>query len=203
MTSVRPNASEARHGWLTALAGATALATAVTTAGCDTARQALTLPDDAESAATKGGYSATGAELSATDALGRPRYQVKAAAITQNPGEEAVELTDVVVEFPDSRGQTWVMTAKSGRMSSTARETPAIVDLEGDVRLRSSANGRTGPLALETSALRFDTAANRATTDQPVKLKSGARTLEARGMTADLGTRRLTLESEVHGRFTP
>jgi LPS export ABC transporter protein LptC len=171
--------------------------------GCDTARKALSAPDTVDAAPPRGGYAATGAVLSATDGQGRQRYKLRAATIRQEAGQEAVDLTGVVVEFPDSRGQKWVLTASSGRMSSIARDAPAIVDLAGDVRLASDASSLAGPLSLETSALSYDTVANRATTDQPVKLKSGARTIEARGLTADLGTRRLTLESQVHGRFTP
>ncbi len=176
---------------------------ALLTTACDTARDALAPRADADISSTQRGYSATGAELSATDAQGRQRYKLRAASIRQDAGQEAVDLTKVVVEFPDSRGQEWLLTADSGRMSSTARDAPAIVDLAGDVRLTSDANSVAGPLSLETSTLTYDTVTNRATTDKPVKLKSGARTIEARGLTADLASRRLTLESAVHGRFTP
>ncbi len=179
------------------------LVVALLTTACDTARNAVSPADGADTSNTRRGYSATGAELSATDAQGRQRYKLRAASIRQDPGQEAVDLTDVVVEFPDSRGQKWLLTADSGRMSSTARDAPATVDLAGDVRLASDANSLGGPLSLETSTLTYDTVANRATTTQPVKLKSGAHTIEARGLTADLGTRRLKLESAVHGRFTP
>lgn len=172
-------------------------------AGCDTARQALSADEADEAARMRGGYTATGTEISATDANGASRYQLRAAAIEQKAGEEMVALTDVTVEFPDSRGQSWRLTSRTGRMSTGERNQPAIIDLEGDVKLASAARGRLGLLALETSALRFDTARNRATTDRPVKLKSGERTLEARGLTADLATRQLRLESEVHGHFTP
>jgi LPS export ABC transporter protein LptC len=176
---------------------------ALLTTACDSARNALSLPKVLDTTQMRRGYSATDAELSATDSQGRQRYKLRAASIRQEEGQEAVDLTQVVVEFPDSRGQKWLLTANSGRMSSTARDAPAIVDLAGDVRLASDANSLGGQLSLETSTLSYDTVANRATTDQPVKLKSGTRTIEARGLTADLGTRRLKLESAVHGRFTP
>ena len=176
---------------------------ALLTTACDSARNALSPPEILDTTSMRRGYSATDAELSATDSQGRQRYKLRAASIRQDEGQEAVDLTHVVVEFPDSRGQKWLLTANSGRMSSTARDAPAIVDLAGDVRLASDANSLGGRLSLETSTLSYDTVANRATTDKPVKLKSGARTIEARGLTADLATRRLKLESAVHGRFTP
>lgn len=179
------------------------LAATLLTTACGTAGDALAPPEGLDTSGMQRGYAATDAELSATDEQGRPRYQLRAAAIRQNAGQETVELTDVVVEFPDSRGQKWVLTAASGRLSSTARDAPAIVDLAGEVRLASEAGGPGGRLSLETSTLTYDTVANRATTDQPVKLKSGTRTIEARGLTADLGSRRLKLESAVHGRFAP
>lgn len=180
-----------------------AVVAALLTSACDSARNALSPPEVQDTTNMRRGYSATDAELSATDSQGRQRYKLRAASIRQDEGQEAVDLTNVVVEFPDSRGQKWLLTANSGRMSSTARDAPAIVDLAGDVRLASDANNLGGPLSLETSTLSYDTVANRATTDKPVKLKSGARTIEARGLTVDLGTRRLKLESAVHGRFTP
>jgi LPS export ABC transporter protein LptC len=176
---------------------------ALLTSACDSARNALSPSEVLDTTSMRRGYSATDAVLSATDSQGRQRYKLRAASIRQDEGQEAVDLTDVVVEFPDSRGQKWLLTADSGRMSSTARDAPAIVDLAGDVRLASDANSLGGGLSLETSTLTYDTVANRATTDKPVKLKSGARTIEARGLTADLATRRLKLESAVHGRFTP
>ncbi len=171
--------------------------------GCNLSSPPPDPTDAAIVSATQGGYTATGAELSATDGAGQARYTLRAAQIVQAPGEQPVDLTDVIVEFPDSRGTVWVLTAKSGRMSSTRRDQPAIVDLKGDVVLKNDGRGAAGPLALETSALQFDTAANVAMTRQPVKLKSGTRIIEARGFTVNLATRRLTLEAEVHGRFVP
>ena len=179
------------------------LVAALLTTACDSASNALSPSAALDASGMQRGYSATDAQLSATDAQGRQRYKLRAASVRQEAGQEAVDLTGVVVEFPDSRGQKWLLTAGSGRMSSTARDAPAIVDLAGDVRLVSDASGPASPLSLETSTLTYDTVTNRATTDQPVKLKSGARTIEARGLIADLGTRRLQLESAVHGRFTP
>ena len=179
------------------------LVAALLTTACDSASNTLSPSAALDASGMQRGYSATDAQLSATDAQGRQRYKLRAASVRQEAGQEAVDLTGVVVEFPDSRGQKWLLTADSGRMSSTARDAPAIVDLAGDVRLVSDASGPASPLSLETSTLTYDTVTNRATTDQPVKLKSGARTIEARGLIADLGTRRLKLESAVHGRFTP
>lgn len=179
------------------LAGAAALA------GCDLSSPPPDPGDAALASATQGGYTARGAELSATDSMGRPRYKLRAAQIVQAPGVQPVELTGVVVEFPDSRGATWVLTADAGRMSSIRRDQATIVDLSGNVLLKNDGRGAAGPLALETSALQFDTAANVAMTREPVKLKSGTRTIEARGLIANLATRQLTLESEVHGRFVP
>jgi LPS export ABC transporter protein LptC len=172
------------------------VAIALALAGCDVTNPTAANRAAAADGSVEGGYTARDAELSATGVDGKPRYQLRAASIAQQPGRESVAMQDVTVEFPDSRGQTWVLTAKTGTLSSTTREQPAIVDLEGEVLLK-------GPMSLETTRLRFDTARQRATTDQPVILRSGERRIEARGLTADLATRRLTLESQVHARFTP
>lgn len=153
--------------------------------------------------AANGGYTATGAEISATDDKGQPRFKLKAGGIAQPRSTQPVQMTDVTVQFPDSRGQAWNLTANSGTLSAAGGAKPNVVDFAGDVRLRGQAGANGAALELVTDTLRYDSSKQLATTLDKVTLKSGDRSLQARGMTANLASRRLRLESEVHGRFTP
>lgn len=202
-----PRVVSALGGWARGLAvrqaiSAALLLTGLLASGCGTAD----LPGAGsvrDGLVANGGYTATGAELSATDENGQPRFTLKAGGIAQQQSTQPVQLTQVEVRFPSGRGQNWTLTASSGQISASGNDKPNIVDFAGDVRLLGQAGTDGARLELLTATLRYDSSQQLATTRDRVTLQSGDRRLQARGMTANLTARRVRLESEVHGRFTP
>jgi LPS export ABC transporter protein LptC len=91
------------------------------------------------------------------------------------------------------------MRARSGRMPEDA----STVALRGAVVLDGTLGKANEALQLRTEALDVDTRTEKVSTKLPVIIAMSGRELAARGLRADLKDRRVQLESNVHGRFTP
>jgi lipopolysaccharide export system protein LptC len=145
------------------------------------------------------GYSATDARLVQTGPDGRPLYTLQATTISQQPGEDRVQLEHVQMGFRDTSGDQWTASADHGALGQDS----GIVELDGNVHLAGVLPGTQDRAAISTSHLDFDTRAQIASTSAPVTLVMSGRTLSAQGLEASLKEGRVQLESAVHGSFLP
>jgi lipopolysaccharide export system protein LptC len=145
------------------------------------------------------GYYLTDVNLEEFGADGRLRIGLEAASANEDPATGIVRLAEVAVDYHAPNGRRWQLTSEVGRVPPGGR----VVEFEGDVRLA----GRPGesPIAAElhTTRLALDTVTEVAETRAPVELAFGAHRMRALGMSADLKSGILRLESDVSGRFTP
>jgi LPS export ABC transporter protein LptC len=145
------------------------------------------------------GYSLKDAEITETNDQGQPRYTVSAAHAEQDPASGEISLDAIHMKLRDQRGSEWFMRARSGRMPEDA----STVALRGAVILDGTLGKANEALQLRTEALDVDTRTEKVSTKMPVIIAMSGRELAARGLKADLKDRRVQLESNVHGRFTP
>lgn len=152
-------------------------------------------PTQGAPSSAPGGYVATQAVLIDTGDDGRPRYTLRADAITQEGagGEVALQAPRLAYE-----GATrWQLAAREGTLPADASR----VRLAGGVEARA-VRGREPPLLIRTSALDVDLAAQRAETSEAVEVELGRGRLSAVGLHADMKADMLRLESQVHGEYT-
>ena len=144
-------------------------------------------------------YAARDAEIIETGSDGRPLYTLQAELIEQRPGDSTVQLERVEMDYRDGSGNRWRVRARNGVILEDA----ARVELEGDVQVAGTPPGNYEDAEITTEQLSFDTRRDVVSTSEPVTLRWAGRELTARGLVADLKDRKLRLESDVHGRFTP
>lgn len=145
------------------------------------------------------GYSARDAEIVETGPDGRPRYRLHAERIVQQPRDASVALQEITMTYRTEAGRDWQLTAERGRVPENARR----IELEGSV-VATGLPLRSRELArITTDRLSFDTQTERLITRAPVSVDWSGQRLTARGLVADLKEQHLSLESDVHGRFTP
>lgn len=146
------------------------------------------------------GYSLKDAVITETNNAGQPRYTVRAAQAEQDPASGEIALRTIDMQLRDQRGSQWHMQATTGRMPEDA----SMVALRGAVVVNGNlSEGSSGAVEMRTDSLDVDTRTEKASTRARVTIAMSGRELAARGMKADLKDRRVQLESEVHGRFTP
>jgi lipopolysaccharide export system protein LptC len=157
------------------------------------------LPVAEQPGVTRPGYFMTGVDLEEFGAEGKLRIGLQSISATEDPATGVVRLSDVAVDYHAPTGRTWYLTANEARVPPGGRT----VEFEGDVRL----SGRPGedPVAAElhTARLLLDTVTEVAKTRAPVEIAFGAHRMRALGMSAELKSGNLRLESSVNGRFTP
>jgi LPS export ABC transporter protein LptC len=144
------------------------------------------------------GYSAKDAVLIETGEDGSPMYTLNADVVRQQPGE-AVTFDQVQMTFRDANGQTWKGRANQGTLVTETGK----VDLAGNVHVDGVLPGSSQMADLTTEKLSVDIHENIITTAEPVTVNSPGRELRSKGLMAALKERRLVLESEVRGIFTP
>jgi LPS export ABC transporter protein LptC len=93
----------------------------------------------------------------------------------------------------------WSLTAT--RASRTKSD--AMLDLEGEVELRSVPADGARVFVLTTARLRFDPGRSWVESDQRVDLRVGGLALSGVGLGANLNDEKLQLKSEVHGEIAP
>lgn len=152
-----------------------------------------------ERAVEQPGYSARDVEIVETNADGRPRYRLHAARIEQRPLEASILLHEIAMTWRTESGLDWQLRADRGRMPQDARR----IWLQGSV-VASGLPPRSQQTArISTEELAFDTQSERLFTRAPVAIDWSGHRLTALGLVANLKEGRLSLESRVHGRFTP
>lgn len=144
------------------------------------------------------GYYLTDARLQSTDESGVLRYELRARRIDQRPSEDAIDLTDLRLDYGNSTN-LWRLTAERGRMPSSNTH----INLEGSVLtqlLNAPAHGAT---RLRSERMFVDIAGQTASTDDPVSVEFDGGTLEAVGLDVDLADETMRLRSGVRGVFEP
>lgn len=152
-----------------------------------------------EEHADQPGYSARDAEVIETGPDGRPRYRLHAARIEQQPRDASIALTDIRMTYRTEAGTDWQLTAEHGRMPEDAHR----IELEGSVVASGLPLDSREVARITTERLAFDTRTERIATRSPVAIDWSGQRLTSLGAVADLKGHRLSLESKVHGRFTP
>jgi len=145
------------------------------------------------------GYSASDAEILQTGADGLPRYRLQARHIEQDPRSLEVALVDIRLETREGDAARWQVTAPTGRLSGDSR----LLVLEGGVTLEGGAAPDAEPLRLRTASLQYDLATARLRAAGPVQMTMRNHVLAGTGLDANLRTRQVRLQTDVHGRFTP
>lgn len=142
------------------------------------------------------GYYLKDAVITDTTPAGEPRTRIAAEKIEQNPADNSVQMQGVRVDYLAIARQPWTLTSKQAYLPSESRT----ITFSGDVTLRGSA--RENGAVIRTRTLSLDTEKQIANTRDDVTIEVGSREIFSRGLTADLKTQKLKLESS-HGRFLP
>lgn len=150
-------------------------------------------------AARDAGYSATDAEIIQTGADGEPRYRLQAASIEQDPRTLEIALRNVRFETRDAQAARWQLSAATGSLSRNAER----LRLEGGVQLEGGDARDADRLRVVTQMLDYDLQGAKARAAGKVSVTLHGHILEAKGLDANLRTRQVRLNSDVHGRFTP
>jgi lipopolysaccharide export system protein LptC len=153
----------------------------------------------ANEAARPLGYYVRGAKLLGTDEQGRVAYRILAERLDELPDENRLRLEGVKVEYEPADETAWAISAAS----ATTPKDGSLLDLVGNVELRSSPTDGSKPLAIVTQRLRFSPDSSRAESDEAVQFRVGDWQLTAVGLQTDLKGDTLELESQVHGKFAP
>jgi len=144
------------------------------------------------------GYSARRAVLIETGPDGLPMYTVNADVIRERSANN-VDFEQVQMSFRDQGGQTWTARADHGELGQQT----GTVELTGDVHVDGMLPGSPDNVDLSSDKLFVDSRADIISTDEAVTLNWGGRRLGSHGMVAALTQRRVLLESDVHGIFSP
>lgn len=168
---------------------------AVGLAGCggnrqDSASAADTAPDP--------GYSASEAEIVQTGADGLPKYRLQARRIEQDPRSLEVALEEIRLETRERSAGSWQVSAPRGRLSKDAER----LQLDGGVLLQGGERQGAEPLRLRTASLAYDLGTARVRAPGQVELTLQGHALVGKGLEANLRTRQVRLQADVHGRFT-
>lgn len=152
------------------------------------------------------GYFMTDAQVLQTGPDGTPLYRVNADRIRQDPSARMIHLEDLRLEYrtraQEGEGRTWTLTAREGLIPETDERTPGPIQLQGEVEvIGQPPDESTPPATIRTEQLLVDLKSEIVHTQEEVQMVWGDRTLNARGLTADLKAERVQLESAVHGRI--
>jgi LPS export ABC transporter protein LptC len=144
------------------------------------------------------GYYLHGARLLGTE-RGRVVYRVSAARLEELPGEDRLRFETVSVDYRPNDASAWEISAATASGSRDG----SLLELAGNVELRSAPEDAATPVFFATAKLRFSPDTSIAESAEPVEFRVGDWQLEAKGLRTNLKDETLTLESEVHGTFAP
>ncbi|MBU6378942.1 MAG: LPS export ABC transporter periplasmic protein LptC [Gammaproteobacteria bacterium] len=164
-------------------------------AGCGDTRQGSA---PAAETAQDPGYSASEAEIVQTGADGLPKYRLQARHIEQDPRSLEVALEEIRLETREGSAGSWQVSAPRGRLSKDAER----LQLDGGVLLQGGQRPGAEPLRLRTASLAYDLNTSRVRAPGEVELALQGHVLAGTGLDANLRTRQVRLQADVHGRFT-
>jgi len=185
------------HGMpkLPALPRVLAMLAVASLAGCSGNRQG-SVP--AAETAQDPGYSASEAEIVQTGADGLPKYRLQARHIEQDPRSLEVALEEIRLETRERSAGSWQVSAPRGQLSKDAER----LQLDGGVLLQGGQRPGAEPLRLRTASLAYDLGTSRVRAPGEVELALQGHVLAGTGLDANLRTRQVRLQADVHGRFT-
>lgn len=156
------------------------------------------------------GYYVLDATISDTDETGRVIYALSAERIDHVPEDGSVQLSGLNVLYTAKSEQDWSIQARRGSMAATRD----VLKLRGGVEIRSkessSVDGAqsnaddgedSASTTILTEQLDLDMVSNVARTEQEVRIRISGGELNALGMNADLGAKKIDLLSNVSGSF--
>lgn len=148
--------------------------------------------------ASSGGFYLRSARILGMGEEGNLLYEILADYAEQQPNQEIV-FRDVQINYSPRTSVPWTLHADTAVIGQEQEQ----VILSGHVRA-VSAEGLSGEVTeIRTPYLELEPESFRAETDARVQIRVGSRSLTATGMLALLEENRLTLKSNVSGRFVP
>ena len=144
------------------------------------------------------GYYVRGARMFGTDEQGRVTYRIRAERLDELPDEARLRLEGVAVEYRPADDTAWAISAASG---STPKD-GSLLDLSGNVEIRSTPSDGSEPITIVTEQLRFSPETSSAESDALVQVHVGDWHFRAVGLSTHLKGDALELESQVHGTFS-
>ena len=145
------------------------------------------------------GYYARNTRILVTDEQGRVAARVHAERLDELPDQEGVRLEGVDVEYHAPDETTWALSATS----ATTPKDVSLLELAGDVEIRSAPTDDSKPVTLSMEKVTFWPDTSIVESDSPVTMQVGDWQLDAIGLRTDLKGDTLELESQVHGTFAP
>jgi lipopolysaccharide export system protein LptC len=145
------------------------------------------------------GYYARSTRILVTDEQGRVTARVHAERLDELPDQKGVRLEGVDVEYHAPDETLWAISATS---ASTPKDV-SLLELAGDVEIRSAPTDDSKPVTLSMEKVRFWPDTSVVESDSPVTMQVGDWQLYAIGLRTDLKGDTLELESQVHGTFAP
>jgi hypothetical protein len=127
-----------------------------------------------------------------------PRNAEVAERLDELPDEQRLQLTGVNVEYQPADETAWSISAARG---SSPRD-GSLLDLVGNVQMRSVPADGSKPRTISTESLRFWPDTSKVETEAPVSFRVGDWQVDGVGLRADLKEDTLELESS-HGIFAP
>jgi LPS export ABC transporter protein LptC len=143
------------------------------------------------------GYYARGTRILVTDEQGRVTVTIRAERLSEVPGEQRLQLEGIAAEYQPADETAWALSAASG----SAPKDASLLDLSGDVEVRSTPIDGSKPITIATQSLRFRPETSSAESADLVKIRIGDWRFEAVGLRTHLKGDTLELESKVHGTF--
>jgi len=155
-------------------------------------------PASSASATAHRGYYLESARILGTGPSGALLYEIVADRAEQtNPSQ--IEFTGVSIRYSPASEVPWSVDADAATLLPDEER----VMLRGHVRAFSEQGFSGNDTEIRTPYLELDPVRYVAETDQRVQIRIGARSLTATGMLASLKEDRLTLKSNVSGKFAP
>ena len=155
--------------------------------------------DEARGPLPDTGYYVRDAVIEGMGTDGTRLYTLSAQRIQQDISDNSVTLEDVDLEYAGTDAEPWRLTADSGSIPADGDR----IELAGNVKIEEMLFIGPETTIVTTPELSVDLRAQLATSDADVRIERGNYLLTAVGLRADLKDRKLTLQSEVHGRFLP
>jgi LPS export ABC transporter protein LptC len=145
------------------------------------------------------GYYMRGTRLLVTDEQGRVVYRLNAERLDEVPNEAKLRLEGVTVAYEPADETAWDMSA----VSASAPKDGSLLELEGNVEVRSAPTDGSRPVTISTQKLALQPNTSSVESNEPVEIRVGDWQLRATGFRTDLKGHTLRLESQVHGIFAP
>lgn len=145
------------------------------------------------------GYYVRGARLLGTDEQGRVTVTIRAERLDEVPNEELLRLEGVAIDYSPTNDTAWAISAAS---ASTPKD-GSLLELAGDVELRSVPTDGSRPQTILTQTLQFWPETSSVRSEQHVEFRVGDLRLRGIGLDTDLKGNTLRLKSDVHGTLAP